>query len=1594
MKTFRLLVALLVVALFAAPAFPQDSGEIAALLVKARRGNGIAQYNLGLAYAEGKGVATDPIEAFVWLSLARENGARGRALDNFMGSVDKGILEQAQHRLTERKAELGVHSTSSVIVRTSSPASVPTAKPATPAVTPPPAPLATAAPADPVALAAEVAALRAERERLINASAEHDKSARIATEGNQALQEQARTAEAKAAELARSVDTMKGELARVRLALTAAQKAAATPAKPATSTPPAYPDLTGRVAELENAFTAASTSLAQAQAALAAKQAAPAAPSHPDLSGRVTELEAQLANLASEANRAKQEVAALTKAKEEANAALKAKPVSPNFPDLRDRVAQLERDLATAHASSTDTAALAQKTRELQAALADLEEARTFGRKVEDTLNKVNDDKARVAATAAAELAEARAFGAQVENTLNKVSDQKAALESSLRAAESARDSYASEFAAAKAQLAAVKSATPVAPSTPAYPDLSGKVAELQGQVAKLSSDLTTATSAKADALARVAALSAKAAPAAPAYPDLTSRVAELEKTNAALKSEAVHAQQEAGALIKANDALKARSTAPSYPDLSGKVATLESTLAAANASLALAQVTLAAKPAAPSFPDLRSRVSELEIKLGDAEKSLAAKPAAPAYPDLRGNVTELEAKVAALTAESTRAKQEMAALTKAKDDVSQTGEASIRSLSRELETTKTALAQANGSLKAKPAPPAYPNLTGRVAELESAYTAASTSLAQAQAALAAKPVLPSFPDLRERVAQLESQLVAARASAPTYPDLSSRVAELEARLAKPAAPIYPNLSGKVTELETALATLAKAKDDATQKAASAELARSNGAKEFDDYKNASATAQRERTTLLASVKLLESDKVSLRRQAESAGTESTQLRSQVATLKEQLSAKPVAAAAPSYPDLSGKVAVLEASLAAKSSAPAYPDLSAKVAELEGSLRDSTRQVAAASTEADRAQREIAQLNKAIAEKPKAVVPAYPDYTNLVKEMTAEVGKLRGEREHQAGDLAAGTRRVQELENQVGMLQATVAAKPTALTYPDLSGKVAELQDQLAKMSTDLSAASSAKADALAQVAALNKAKEKHSEPITAGGNNYYPDLSPRVRELETQLAAASKVRAPAYPDLSGRVTDLEAQLAKAASAAPDLSGKVAELSQQLAAMENASKIKGDSVTELEGKLRKQTAAVQEAGKAKGTIDSLTSEVTQLREDRERMQKVIADSGRKLRDSSADTTRIKELETQAAGLQASLTTAQTRAGELQTALAAKPAAPAYPDLSGKVAELESKVAALNKAKEARSEPITAGGNYYPDLSGRVRELEAQLAAAPKNRAPAYPDLSGRVRELETQLTDASSEAARAKRETAALAKAKDEPRAPAYPDLRSRVTELETKLAQAASQPAAADASDLQKRLADTENRLATSLRGYALLEKERDALQAKSGQASEALTAKVATLTVQVEQLQSSTAAQTTNTNTALAAAQAENTRLSESLAALQRSTGQVAGDAASNRALVQQLQGANTVLAQENYQLKTVLARASGGSVPAAPASALVSPPAARIHVVASGDSLSKLSQRYYGTAGRWQEIYNANAGRLGPNGILRIGTELRIP
>lgn len=51
-------------------------------------------------------------------------------------------------------------------------------------------------------------------------------------------------------------------------------------------------------------------------------------------------------------------------------------------------------------------------------------------------------------------------------------------------------------------------------------------------------------------------------------------------------------------------------------------------------------------------------------------------------------------------------------------------------------------------------------------------------------------------------------------------------------------------------------------------------------------------------------------------------------------------------------------------------------------------------------------------------------------------------------------------------------------------------------------------------------------------------------------------------------------------------------------------------------------------------------------------------------------------------------------------------------------------------------------------------------------------------------------------------------------------------------------------------------------------------------------------------------------------------------------------------------------------------------------------------RSYTVESGDTLSTISARFYGTPSRWIDIYQANRDRLASENALRVGQEIRIP
>jgi len=65
------------------------------------------------------------------------------------------------------------------------------------------------------------------------------------------------------------------------------------------------------------------------------------------------------------------------------------------------------------------------------------------------------------------------------------------------------------------------------------------------------------------------------------------------------------------------------------------------------------------------------------------------------------------------------------------------------------------------------------------------------------------------------------------------------------------------------------------------------------------------------------------------------------------------------------------------------------------------------------------------------------------------------------------------------------------------------------------------------------------------------------------------------------------------------------------------------------------------------------------------------------------------------------------------------------------------------------------------------------------------------------------------------------------------------------------------------------------------------------------------------------------------------------------------------------------------------------------AAPAPAPAAAPAeARIHEVKPGDTLSALAKHYYGKAGMYMKIFEANRDQLSNPDLIKVGQKLRIP
>jgi nucleoid-associated protein YgaU len=266
------------------------------------------------------------------------------------------------------------------------------------------------------------------------------------------------------------------------------------------------------------------------------------------------------------------------------------------------------------------------------------------------------------------------------------------------------------------------------------------------------------------------------------------------------------------------------------------------------------------------------------------------------------------------------------------------------------------------------------------------------------------------------------------------------------------------------------------------------------------------------------------------------------------------------------------------------------------------------------------------------------------------------------------------------------------------------------------------------------------------------------------------------------------------------------------------------------------------------------------------------------------------------------------------------------------------------------------------------LAGLLRAADDAASAPP---AEDMASVKADNKQLTDELAASWKETASLKADLAA-AQAAASKNADANSDLQKQLSAAQTP------RPDAAPAAD-PGQVADLQEKLATALRSFTVIQDEEAQLRASLDKA----TSDNASLTQQLEAFRSANAS---------LQEQAASTAVIEPL-----------------RTELRQAQDEVSRLASENAQLRTHLALqapspGSASPVPmrpgqapamtaAAPAPA-PTPAPAKTYVVAEGDTLTKISRKFYGNSGRWQDILNANHDVLKDEKSLVVGSTLKIP
>ncbi|HEY4301125.1 MAG TPA: LysM peptidoglycan-binding domain-containing protein, partial [Candidatus Didemnitutus sp.] len=477
-------------------------------------------------------------------------------------------------------------------------------------------------------------------------------------------------------------------------------------------------------------------------------------------------------------------------------------------------------------------------------------------------------------------------------------------------------------------------------------------------------------------------------------------------------------------------------------------------------------------------------------------------------------------------------------------------------------------------------------------------------------------------------------------------------------------------------------------------------------------------------------------------------------------------------------------------------------------------------------------------------------------------------------------------------------------------------------------------------------------------------------------RALLAAKAADDTPTREAYDQLAAERDQIKGQLAAAQKEADAHAKSVAELTAANQKLEQERDGLKDQVAALPGQVE---AARREAANNAGRVAS-DKAATQ-----ERLEAVGAElvkaqqENDELRKSTvASTAALQSAHDTIDKLQADLTTAQARA-----------------DDEHKVAESHGNSVAELTATNQKLEQERDG------LKQQVAAFPAQLDTARKDAAVTADKISSDRAALQERLEAVGAQLVKTQQENDDLKKSATAAATEAQSSHDAR-EKLRTDLATAQSQ------LDEEHKAAEAHGSSVAELTAAnEKLTQERDGLQQDATDAK-AEAARLTQAMHDADQLRSegdraaqqnidALTAQLAQVRRDLDSARTAQSRLAESTANQERDRAAVIGQMRNeNAALSARLTQAQGTLDQiaATARLGTPAAQIASGGTPTIPTISTSGGPTTRIHVVTDGDSLSRISLRYYGTTTRWQEIYNANRELLQAANALKVGMQLRIP